>query len=109
TRTELQAALVVFAREAFQDETWLARMPMEQLMNTTTLREITAEAERKGRVEGALSQARATLAALLAERFGIGPQLPEHVEQRLAQATRAELLRWLSRPVPAPSRENVFG
>lgn len=117
-RTELQAALVVLAREAFHDDSWLARIPKEQLMNTTTFREITEEAERRGRVEGLregrveglregrVEHARETLLRLLRLRFG--PALPPATAERVAAASLADVDGWLERIVAAASLEAVF-
>jgi predicted transposase YdaD len=114
TRTELQASLVVLARVAFQDETWLARMPKEQLMSTTTLREITEEAERRGRVEGLVEglvegrvgHAREAVLRLLRVKFG--DALPAEVERRVVGADLAQLDRWLDRLVNASTLHEVF-
>lgn len=47
-RRELRVALATFAEQAFQEEGWLARIPKEELVESTTWREIGAEFEAKG-------------------------------------------------------------
>jgi hypothetical protein len=59
---------------------WVARIPKERLMESATFREITAEAERKGREEGE----RRVLALQLQER--LGPDA-ERLTHRLALCT----------------------
>lgn len=47
-RRELRVALATFAEQAFQEQGWLARIPKEELMESTTWKEIGAEFEAKG-------------------------------------------------------------
>ncbi len=51
-RRELRVALATFAEQAFQGQGWLARIPKEELMESTTWKEIGAEFEAKGEAKG---------------------------------------------------------
>ncbi|NHZ62916.1 DUF4351 domain-containing protein [Massilia genomosp. 1] len=65
-----------------------------------------AEGWAKGRTEGHLSALRGVLTQLLRKRFG---NLPEPVEQRIGQASLAQLEQWFARSLDAPGLEAVFG
>ncbi len=79
-------------------------------MNTTTFREITEEAERRGRVEGLLEgrveHARETLLRQLRVKFPAA--LSAEVEQRVATAELAQLDQWLERVIAADALDQVF-
>ncbi|WP_267875839.1 DUF4351 domain-containing protein [Massilia sp. CCM 8734] len=60
----------------------------------------------EGKTEGQLSTLRGVLTQLLRKRFG---NLPEPVEQRIGQASLAQLEQWFERSLDAPGLEAVFG
>lgn len=59
----------------------------------------------QGREQGLQQGERLTLKRLLVKRFG---PLPQPIEQRVANATRAELEGWLDQVLEAPSLEALF-
>jgi len=61
-RSELQVALATFAGNTFPQTSWLARIPREILMESTTYQEILAEGQREGQ--------RKLLVVQLQERLG---------------------------------------
>ena len=79
----------------------------EQRQNMATIAEqLIAEGKRKGRKEGIEEGQRATLLRQLEHRFGA---LPAGARERIAQARRAELERWLDGVLTAPTLDAVFG
>ncbi len=98
-RAELQGALAIFAGDVFPHEDWIARIPKEVLMKSTTLDRLRemgraegraegkAEGKAEGQAEGQAKGQAKVLAALIAKR--LGPEVGADWVRRLAGADDA--------------------
>lgn len=89
-RVELQVALALLAGNVFPTRSWLAMIPKEILMESTTYQQILAEGETRGEARGRLIGERSLLWLLLEERL---PAEAARFRERLERCSEEELER----------------
>ncbi|HBP23336.1 MAG TPA: hypothetical protein DEA08_36860 [Planctomycetes bacterium] len=118
-KRELRIALAASANRVFPDGNWLAKITKEELMESTTWRDLMAEATEKAKAEGELAGWRSALTSQIAERLpaeglSIVPLLELADPESLRQAARlvaqlrsdAELVAALREVLGKPQAEH---